>query len=198
MKTEDAFALKNFEEERILARKYFRAVVGDLRGTDDDILSSFAATNARTSSDLAANVDALRRIKGLGARYIQRLLNHELKLERIERRRKTTDSCRLWQLQQFYLARIQSCGELQRRISRLIVEGQKLLPKFFNRELGERLRRAREAIGLSRREVAAELGMSFQILGHYERGERELSPYTLTKLAAILGRSPHYFLGLIE
>ena len=195
-KTQNAFALRDFDEERILSRPYFRAVV-NLRGSDDDVLASFAATNAKTSTDLAENVDALRWLKGLVAGYTKRLLNHEFKLERIGRRRKTTDSdLRLWHLQQFYLARVVCCGELQRRISQSIIEGQKLLPKFFNRELGERLRHAREAIGLSRREVAAELGLALSSVQQYENGTRELSPYTLTRLSAILGRSPHYFLGV--
>ena len=66
----------------------------------------------------------------------------------------------------------------------------------FDTRLGKRLRMARGAAGLSQRDVARQLGMSFVNYGDFERGKVQVSLDYLPLLSRILGRSIAYLLGL--
>jgi Zn-dependent peptidase ImmA (M78 family)/DNA-binding XRE family transcriptional regulator len=63
-----------------------------------------------------------------------------------------------------------------------------------SRGLGKRLKRERESLGLSKTEVAKDMGFSnYQTLSYIENGSREVKAWELFKLAGIYGRSPEYF-----
>jgi len=60
--------------------------------------------------------------------------------------------------------------------------------------LGERLRRLRERVGLTQKELAELVGASHTLVGQVETGRLVPSVATLTRLAGVLGVSPCYFL----
>ncbi len=62
----------------------------------------------------------------------------------------------------------------------------------FNRALGERLRAARRAKGLSLGAIEESTGGEFKasVVGAYERGERALSVHRLVRLSLLYGVSP--------
>lgn len=60
--------------------------------------------------------------------------------------------------------------------------------------LGERLRRLRERVGLTQKELAEHVGVSHALVGQVETGRLQPSVATLTRLASALGVSPCYFL----
>lgn len=60
--------------------------------------------------------------------------------------------------------------------------------------LGERLRRLRERVGLTQKELAEMVGVSHTLVGQVETGRLVPSVATLTRLAGVLGVSPCYFL----
>lgn len=62
-------------------------------------------------------------------------------------------------------------------------------------QLAERLRKMREARGLTQRELAKAIGVSRQAIGFYESGEREPDLETVQKLAQVLGTSISYLVG---
>jgi transcriptional regulator with XRE-family HTH domain len=63
---------------------------------------------------------------------------------------------------------------------------------------GERIAAAREAAGLSQRELADRLGITQRALSWWEREEVALRPEQLAALAAALGVSADFLLGLRE
>jgi len=63
------------------------------------------------------------------------------------------------------------------------------------RELGERLRRSREFLGLSQGEVAEALGIPRPSVTHMEAGRRKVSTLELRRLARLYGQTYEYFLG---
>jgi transcriptional regulator with XRE-family HTH domain len=63
------------------------------------------------------------------------------------------------------------------------------------RDLGERLRRSREYLGLSQGEVGEALGVSRPAITQMEAGRRKVSTLELRKLARLYGQSYEYFLG---
>ena len=61
-------------------------------------------------------------------------------------------------------------------------------------QVGRRLAAARQAAGLTVRQLAARLGWPYATLANYERGRRPLRVAQLVALAAALGQSPAAFL----
>lgn len=66
----------------------------------------------------------------------------------------------------------------------------------FYKEVGKRLRLAREGVGMSQDELARQLNFtSSTTISYYESGERKISVADLRRAASILGRPVEYFLG---
>lgn len=62
------------------------------------------------------------------------------------------------------------------------------------RAFGARVRRAREARGLSQEALADEAGLHRTYVGSIERGERNVSLFNIVKLAEALNVSPGHLL----
>ena len=62
--------------------------------------------------------------------------------------------------------------------------------------IGKRIREAREALGISQRELALELGYeSSTAISYIESGDRKISVVDLEKVAKHLGRDIRFFIG---
>lgn len=61
-------------------------------------------------------------------------------------------------------------------------------------EIGARIRRQRERIGLTQEQLGETCGLSCSFVGHIERGSRKLSVESLYKLASVLDTSVDYLL----
>lgn len=62
--------------------------------------------------------------------------------------------------------------------------------------IGANIREARESAGLSQKQLAEMLGYeSATAISYLESGERKVSIVDLEKMAGILGRDLHYFIG---
>jgi transcriptional regulator with XRE-family HTH domain len=63
--------------------------------------------------------------------------------------------------------------------------------------VGRRLRQRRIALGISQEQLGAELGLTFQQIQKYEKGQNRISAGRLFKIATILSVSvEHFFEGL--
>lgn len=63
--------------------------------------------------------------------------------------------------------------------------------------MGRRLRQRRIALGISQEQLGAELGLTFQQIQKYEKGQNRISAGRLYKMAQILSVSvEHFFEGL--
>ena len=61
-------------------------------------------------------------------------------------------------------------------------------------EIGARIRRQREHIGLTQEQLGEACDLSSSFIGHIERGSRKLSVESLYKLSSVLGVSVDYLL----
>lgn len=61
-------------------------------------------------------------------------------------------------------------------------------------ELAERLRQAREYVGLSQDDVAAQLKLSRPVVSNLESGQRKVEAIELRRLAEMYGKTVEYFL----
>lgn len=64
-----------------------------------------------------------------------------------------------------------------------------------NAEIGARLRACREAAGLTQQQLADAIGVTFQQLQKYERGDNRISAPRLLDLCHALSVDPHVLLG---
>lgn len=67
---------------------------------------------------------------------------------------------------------------------------------FNKKQLGENINKYREAVGLTREELAEKIGVSYSTIAMYERGEREPNIKTLIELAAYLRTSLNILLNI--
>ena len=63
------------------------------------------------------------------------------------------------------------------------------------KEVGNRLKKAREQSGLTQNQVAKILGIAREQVSYYENGKREIGVDDLLKFADIYGVTPSYFLN---
>ena len=69
----------------------------------------------------------------------------------------------------------------------------------FNTNIGKRIRRVREALGMTREQVSEAAGISSQFLFYIETGRKSMSAKTIVNLAKALNVSTDYLLlGNIE
>lgn len=62
------------------------------------------------------------------------------------------------------------------------------------REIGEKIQKAREEIGLTQEELATRLGCTQSALSNYELGKRRLYLNVLRQIAQILNKPLNYFM----
>lgn len=62
--------------------------------------------------------------------------------------------------------------------------------------IGENIKKAREAAGLTQKELAEKLGISVAMISRWEKGTRNPKMSTLTKIADAIGCDPVIFLGI--
>lgn len=68
------------------------------------------------------------------------------------------------------------------------------VPTSIDEEIGARIMKARQAKGLTLRQVASQLGVAHGTVGNWETGRRPMRLIDLYRVAEALGRSPASFL----
>jgi transcriptional regulator with XRE-family HTH domain len=62
-------------------------------------------------------------------------------------------------------------------------------PESFARQFGQRVRRAREAAGITQSKLERDAGLAPTTITRIERGESELTVYDVARVATVLGVS---------
>ena len=66
--------------------------------------------------------------------------------------------------------------------------------RAMSAEIGQRLRDARNAVGLSQSELGEQIGVTFQQIQKYEKGSNRVSVPKLIQICKVLGCAPAMFL----
>jgi len=66
----------------------------------------------------------------------------------------------------------------------------RVVDRELNSAIGRRLRLLRERIGISRQEIASELGVVWQQVQKYENGTNAISIVAMRRMAELFGVSP--------
>ena len=205
MKTRNAFALRGFDEKKILQRPFFKQFGFGVMD-DELILSSYDATTCRSSAAIEKNLDELRGLMKVVTAYTKRIMDYEYKLEKIMQRYRelymqTSAQVvkerydRAHTLQQSSSRIWGKLGKLQSTINRIIWAGEKELDEQRRKEFCLRLKEARKNAGLRQLDVALTVRVSACVYAGYEQARVDPSIPMLIRIAEALKCSPNWLLG---
>lgn len=209
-KTRNAFALKNFDAERILQRNFFLNRLGSVHDdTDANILGLYDARNVAHlgSAEMVERLSYLQKLKAAVATYTKLL---ELNTNRLEvlstsyAKKFAETAAQVWQDKyrvannclQEYRNNIVSLCNLQKKIEELERVGEKAIDDQRRKEFSIRLKRARQKAKLKQSDVALKLKVTPATIASYEQAISAPQIPMLIRIAQALNASTDELLGL--
>ena len=196
MKTHNAFALAGFDEKKILQRPFFKSLN---LPTDDDaeILKSFDVSMCKTAAEMEQKLDDLRKLDSAVKAFRHLIKNHRRRLRsmfaELDRRSdetKQTKLDKLGGLLRKYNWFDESIELFNLKSGSLFVEGEKSLDKQYRKEFGQRLKAARQELGLSQGALAGKIGITPSSISQYESGSIEPTLKNLIRIFQIVKINP--------
>ena len=213
MKTQNAFALKDFDEKRILQRRFFKDFKFDADKTDEEILSKLSHdVSTRSQQDLEKIFDILVSLIFRTADYLKLIKRHIERLERYRRavadkivEDKTADVEILREkydieqkLAKYYQLEIYFDVDnlLRERLAQAFRAVDDELKFSYRKIFADRLKLARQEKGMNQKDFGASVGLTQRAISNYEVGIREPSLATLARFSKKLQRPIGWFLGV--
>ena len=215
MKTENAFALKNFDAAKILQRPFFKKWredyhVGDK--TDEEILLALSYAKTSSQQDLEINFDILVALIFRTADYLKFIKRHVDRLERYRRavadkivEDKTADVETLREkydreqkLVSFYQLEIYSDVDtwLRERLAQAFRAVDDELKLSYRKIFADRLKLARQEKGMNQKDFGVSVGLTQRAISNYEVGIREPTLAMLARFSKKLQRPIGWFFGV--
>lgn len=209
-KTKDAFALRDFDAERILQRNFFLQRIGfTFADYDENIIDVYnvAANSHLGSAEMVDRIDTLQKFNVAAIAYTKLLDRHIKRLENFCTRYAknfVSSSVQMWQekyrraegLQQAYANALSKLLSLQKKIDELERDGEKAIDKQRRKEFSERLQDARQKAGLKQSDLARKVGVASTTVANYEQGRSDPQIPMLIRLSQVLNISADSLLGL--
>lgn len=202
MKTQNAFAFRDFDSARILQRPFFKDFHFDTNKSDAQILDSLSIVPEDSIDTWERN---LYIIKVTYERLLKfrRLINrhNENRLDKYNKRKaksqdvKITELTRPASIMEYFSASL-SVLELINKFKLLYSEIEKKIQVRYRKEFGMRLRQIRQNLGLTQAKFGDLVQVSPQVFSLYERGEHDIPVHTIIRLAKVLDMSSDQILGL--
>ena len=213
MKKQYAFALKDFDEKRILQRRFFKDFKFDADKTDEEILSKLSHdVSTRSQQDLEKIFDILVSLIFRTADYLKLIKRHIERLERYRRavadkivEDKTADVEILREkydieqkLAKYYQLEIYLDVDnlLRERLTQAFRAVDDELKFSYRKIFADRLKLARQEKGMNQKDFGASVGLTQRAISNYEVGIREPSLATLARFSKKLQRPIGWFLGV--
>ena len=215
-KTRDAFAFRGFNEKQILQLRFFKAwrerykIRTDVKSDSDIVHSDSVMLDfvdgdtekeklqkaERYNQQLKELYTALATLKNLIARHVERLEKYRRAVQaKIDAEENPCQSLQArinreqGLVSDYVLGIAMAVADLHAAAQKRYQDSEKNLQAEYRRRFGERLRQAREAAGLSRKELSAETNISVNAINYYENGQREPSLTGLKRLARTLRKT---------
>lgn len=209
-KTKNAFALENFDAERILQRNFFLNRLGFVyEDYDDNIIDIYnvAAISHLGSAEMVDRIGTLRKFKVSAIAYTKLIDKHIKRLESFGTRYAknfVSSSVQMWQekyrrveeLRQAYTNALSKLLSLQKKINGLERDGEKAIDKQRRKEFAGRLQDARQKAGLKQSDLARKVGVASTTVANYEQGRSDPQIPMLIRLSQVLNISADNLLGL--
>ena len=190
-KTQNAFAFRDFNAEKILQRPFFKGFHFNGSETDAQILQSLTATDDDTIDDMERKLRTIEKVQEKLVDFYHFIGRHTKRCSRCFRREENNDKVVLG----YFYASL-DCVELTKRISTLYDGVEKQIQQRYRSEFAKRLKQARRTAGLTQRQLADMVQISPTGFASYEQAKSDPSIPTLIRLAKILKLSESQLLGL--
>ena len=201
MKTKNAFAFRNFDSARILQRPFFKDFYFEPDKSDTEILQSLSTTEDSVDSSekklymIQAILERLGAFRHLIDRHNENRLDKYNKIKSISQNVTITELQRPAPVMEYFSASL-SVLELTNRLEKLYYDIEKKIQVRYRKDFGNRLKRARQALGLTQQQVGDLIRVSSQGVSLYELGKRDASIPTIIKFAKVLNMNGNQILGL--
>ena len=199
MKRQDAFALADFDKDRILSRKFFSGLNLPTDKTDKEILLSFDISDVDGAEKAVVVFAEMRQMTKL---YLERIKRHALKLENLNKKiavkivengdddslKKKFNRSKL--LSKTYNDITFDIGDLFHRLQDKIDVCDVATGKHYRKRFATKLKENRKKQHLTQVQLSQMLGIVHSGVVAYEGGQRDPSLSMLWRMARILNISP--------
>lgn len=192
-KTRNAFALRNFDETRILQRPYFRQF-NLPNQTDAEIIQSLQVADDDSIDNIEKKINHLDFLLDKLVDFHHIISRHLNKLGRCKFHK--TKPTRTDNLVVKYFAVEIKCANLSAKISQLSDELEKAVPKIYRKVFTDNLKKYRQAAGMTQKQLADLVNVTPQSLSRYALGQLEVPLHILIRIARVLNVTTDKLLGL--
>lgn len=202
MKTKNAFAFRNFDSARILQRPFFKNFYFEPNKSDDEILELLSKATENSVASWEQRLYAIRATHDRLTEFRQLIDRHnENRLNKYNRKKSESKGIKIAELQrpapvmEYFNASL-SVLELMNKLEKIYSDIEKKIQVRYRKEFGNRLKRARQALGLTQQQLGDLIRISSQGVSLYELGKRDASIPTIIKFAKVLNMNGNQILGL--
>ena len=193
-KRKDAFALADFDEQRILQRPYFRKIRVEYNigadQSDEKILQELSETQGKIS-EMEKRLQAIKAIHAQLGRFRELINRYKIRLGYYQKRKSESLGVKVSELKRGlmpieYLTAEIDIIELAEKFAKAYFELEKFIQSCYRVGFAERLKRARKAAGLTQKQLGDMIQISPNCYRHYENGIRDPNIPTILRLLKIL------------
>ena len=202
MKTKNAFAFRDFDSSHILQRTFFKNFYFELDKSDAEILESLSKTTEDSVDSLEKNLYAIKAIHDRLGEFRHLIDRHnEKRLDKYNKKKSKSENIKITELQRpapvmEYFSASLSVLELMNKFEKLYYDIEKKIQMRYRKDFANRLKRARQALGLTQKQLGALIRVSPQVFSLYELGKRDIPVHTIIRLAKALNMNGNQILGL--
>lgn len=202
MKTKNAFAFRNFDSIRILQRPFFKNFYFDSNKSDTEILQSLSESTEDSVDSLEKSLYAIKAILDCLVKFRHLINRHnDKRLDKYNKNKSKSEKVKITELQRpapimEYFSASLSVLELINKFKNLYRETEKKIQLHYRKNFANRLKKIRQDLGLSQRQLGDIIGISPQGFYFYEHGKRDVPVHTIIRLAKALNMNGNQILGL--
>lgn len=201
-KTKNAFAFRDFDSSRILQRPFFKNFYFEADKSDEEILQLLNNATDDSVGSWEKNLYAIKAILDRLEEFRHLINRHnENRLDTYNKKKSKSENVKMTELQRpapvmEYFSASLSVLELMNKFEKLYCDIEKKIQVRYRKEFGNRLKRARQALGLTQQQLGDLIRISSQGVSLYELGKRDASIPTIIKFAKVLNMNGNQILGL--
>ena len=184
-KTKSAYWLANFDEKRILQRRYFKKF--DLpQLSDAEILATLKVNDEESVQVMEQKLSEVKALHDQAQNFNNKMLiRYSERLKKVHG--KTYGE---------YLLACMSVAALIQSLRKLYYDNESRIQQEYKKVFTERLKKYRKAAGLTQKELGELVQVSPRGMSYYARGEREMPVHLLIRISKILNVSVDDLLGV--
>lgn len=183
-KTKKAFWLKNFDEDKIFQRPYFKAfALPDV--PDAEILSLLKVCDSDSLEEMEQKLTKVKDLHEKAQDFQELASRYSDRLKKVHGKAYAD-----------FLALVMSLAALLSELRRLYYANEKLIQQRYRKDLIDRLKYFQKNAGVTRKRLGEMVQVSPQSMYDYWHQRRDIPIHTLIRLAKVLNIPGDVLLGL--